>query len=186
VKSVRLCAGATLMLWAIAVSAQTHLAAADVLGQIAKAATAEVRFTEVRTLRLLKTPLVSSGYLRYTPPDRLQRESLQPVHEVVTIEGAQVLIERDGAQTAVALAAGSPPAVLVHTLRAVLSGDVKQLESMYAASAMGSIERWTLLLEPKSPQAAVREIRLAGNGGTVDQIEVLERGGDKTVTTLVR
>jgi hypothetical protein len=51
--------------------------------------------------------------------------------------------------------------------------------------AQGSIENWSLRLEPRSGTTAVREIRISGKSGIVDEIEVLERSGDKTVTVLL-
>jgi hypothetical protein len=158
---------------------------AEVLQRVASAVKPQVRFREVRTTRLLKTPLVSSGVLRYAPPDRLERETLQPTRETVVIEGLQVAIEREGSQNFVSLISGTPPAAMVQTLRAVLSGNVQELESMFLASAEGSIENWNLRLEPRSGTTAVREIRISGKDGVVNEIEVLERSGDKTVTMLL-
>ena len=170
----------------LAAVGQPQINPAQVLQRVSREITPEVRFREVRTTKLLKTPLVSSGMLRYAPPDRLERETLQPMRETVVIEGMQVAIERDGSQTVMSLVSGTPPAAMVQTLRAVLSGNLQELESLYRASALGSMERWTLQLEPRSGETAIREVRLSGKGGMVDEIEVLERGGDRTVTTLSR
>lgn len=167
-------------------TAQPALSAAEVLQAVSRSVTPEVQFREVRTTRLLKVPLVSSGVLRYAPPDRLQRETLLPVRETVTIEGPQVTIDRDGVQSVVALVGGSGPAALVDTLRAMLGGNTQQLEALYRTRAEGSIEQWTLVLEPKATDTSLREIRVSGRSGTVDQIDVLERGGDRTVTALTR
>jgi outer membrane lipoprotein-sorting protein len=186
---VRISAGCLIALALIvplAAGGQTQITSAEVLQRVSREVTPEVRFREVRTTKLLKTPLVSEGKLRYAPPDRLERETLQPVRETVVIEGMQVAIERDGSQTVMSLVSGTPPAAMIQTLRAVLSGNLPELESLYRASALGSTERWTLHLEPRSGETPVREVRLYGKGGMVDQIEVLERGGDKTVTTLSR
>ena len=74
----------------------------------------------------------------------------------------------------------------VQTLRAVLSGQMRELDALYLASAQGSSERWTLNLEPRTSDTVIRSIRLLGSGGAVEEIEVLERSGDKTVTQLSR
>ncbi|MGH6624303.1 MAG: LolA-related protein, partial [Burkholderiaceae bacterium] len=114
--------------FAAALQATAPLATADatpeeILQQVARGAVSEVRFTETRTTRLLKAPLTSSGVLRFSPPDRLERETLRPTPEKVVIEGSQVTIERNGTQTVIALTSGSAAALLIQTLRAVLSGD---------------------------------------------------------------
>lgn len=158
----------------------------EILQQVARDPVPEVRFTEVRTTRLLKAPLTSSGVLRYLKPDRLERETVLPAAELVVIEGSQVSIERDGRSTVLALSAGSPAALLIQTLRAVLSGDWRELKSLHDVSADGSNEQWTLRMRPKLERTAVVEIRVEGRGARADRIEVLERSGDKTVTALTR
>lgn len=158
----------------------------EILRQVARGAASEVRFTETRTTHLLKVPLTSSGVLRYTRPDRLERETLRPTAEIVVIQGSQVSIDRGGTQSVIALTSGSPATMLIQTLRAVLSGDWRELQSLHEVAASGSIAQWTLLMTPKMERATVVEIRVAGRGEYVDRIEVLERGGDKTVTALAR
>jgi hypothetical protein len=166
-------------------AAQEPITPAEILQRVSAGVAPEVGFTEVRTTRLLKTPLVSTGVLRYSP-GRLERETRKPVQEVVVIEDLQVTIDRGGSQTVVSLISGTPPAAMVQTLRAVLSGQMRELDALYLASAQGSSERWTLNLEPRTSDTAIRSIRLLGSGGAVEEIEVLERSGDKTVTLLSR
>jgi outer membrane lipoprotein-sorting protein len=174
------------LLLSSAAAAQAPITPAEILKRVSAAVSPEVGFREVRTTRLLKTPLVSSGVLRYSPPNRLERETRQPMQEIVVIEDLQVTIDRGGSQTVVSLISGSPPATMMRTLRAVLSGQLHDLDTLYLASAQGSSERWTLNLEPRSTDTVIRGVRLAGSGGTVEEIEVLERSGDKTVTQLSR
>jgi Outer membrane lipoprotein carrier protein LolA-like len=159
---------------------------AEILQRVAVAVIPEVGFHEVRTARLLKTPLVSRGRLRYRSGGRLERETLHPVAELVVIDGMQVTIERAGTTTELTLIAGTPQFALVQALRAVLGGQVKELETVYRATAEGSLDRWTLQLDPREAGGVVRAIRLTGSDGLVGEIEVLERNGDKTVTTLTR
>lgn len=159
--------------------------AGQILREIAAAASAEVRFTETRTSRLLKTPLVSSGVLRYGPAGRLQKDTLQPFRETVVIEGGQVTIERDGAQTVVPLVADSAPAVLVQALRAVLGGQVQELQAHYRVAAEGSPDDWRLDLQPRADGSPLR-LRLTGSGGDVRDIEVRGSAGDRVLTTLSR
>jgi outer membrane lipoprotein-sorting protein len=167
-------------------AAQAPITPAEILQRVSAAVTPEVAFREVRTTRLLKTPLVSSGVLRYFPPNRLERETRQPVQETVVIEDLQVTIDRAGTQTVVSLVSGSAPAAMVETLRAVLGGRMRELDARYKVSALGSSERWSLNLEPRAADGVILVIKLAGRGATVEEIEVLERSGDKTVTLLSR
>ena len=159
---------------------------AEILQRVAAAVTPEVEFSEARTAKLLKAPLVSSGRLRYQAGGRLERETREPAAELVIIDGRQVTIERAGTKTELSLIAGSPQYALVQALRAVLGGQLKELEPVYRATAEGSLDRWRLHLEPREAGGAVRAVRLSGSDGLVGEIEVLERNGDKTVTNLTR
>jgi hypothetical protein len=168
----------------IALAAQSSVTPAEILKQVSAAVTPEIGFREVRTTRLLKSPLVSSGRLRYAPSGRLERETQKPMAETITIDGMQVTVDRDGARTELSLPSGTPLAALVQTLRAVLGGQEAELDALYRSTAQGSLDRWTLALEPRTAEGTVQAIRLSGSGGKVNEIEVLERNGDKTVTTL--
>ena len=159
---------------------------AEILQRVSAAVIPQLEFREVRTARLLKAPLVSRGRLRYQLGGRLERETLHPVAELVVIDGMQVKIERAGTTTELTLIAGTPQVALVQALRAVLGGQMKELDAVYRATAEGSLDRWTLQLEPREASGVVRAIRLSGSDGLVGEIEVLERNGDKTVTTLTR
>lgn len=183
----RRCIGCSIVLLALmaALPCAAVIDAEQILRGIAAAAGAEVRFTETRTSRLLKTPLVSSGVLRYGPAGRLQKDTLQPFRETVVIDGLQVTIERDGAQTVVPLVAGSTPAILVQALRAVLGGQAQELQAHYRIAADGSPDNWSLELQPRSEDSPVR-LRLTGSGADVRDIEVRGSGGDRVVTTLSR
>lgn len=169
-----------------ALVAQPAVTPPEILQHVAASVTPEVGFREVRTLKMLKAPLVSSGRLRYAANGRLERETTHPVPEVVVIDGTRVTIERAGTTTELGLIGGSPQASLVQALRAILGGQVGELDTLYRASAEGSLDHWTMHLEPRAAGGAVRTIRLSGSSGVVGEIEVLERSGDKSVTTLTR
>jgi outer membrane lipoprotein-sorting protein len=185
VKLASACASALISL-PLALAAQTPVTSAEILQRVSAAVAPEVEFREVRTTRLLKSPLVSSGQLRYAATGRLERNTQQPFMETVVIDGMQVTIDRAGTTTELSLIAGTPLAAMVQTLRAVLGGQVDELDVLYRTTARGSLDRWTLSLEPRTSDGSVQAIRLSGSAGFVGEIEVLERNGDKTVTTLVR
>ena len=113
---VAACVTALAMMLSSVAAAQEPITPAEILQRVSATVSPEVGFTEVRTTRLLKTPLVSTGVLRYSPPGRLERETRKPVQEFVVIEDLQVTIDRGGSQTVVSLISGTPPAAMVQTL----------------------------------------------------------------------
>ena len=62
--------------------------------------TASAHFTERRYLHMLRAPLDDSGVLIYAAPDKLQKNTLLPDRQNLSISGDTVTIEREGkAQT---------------------------------------------------------------------------------------
>ena len=149
---------------------------------------AEARFTEVRRLQVLSTPLELRGTLRYVRPDRLERQVQSPYEETIRIEGGRVSVDNParGARRSYALDALPAAYVLVESLRATLAGDGAALERHYRLKLLGTREAWLLTLTPRDPGVAdmLAEVRLHGTAERVTRIEYDEGPGDRTVITL--
>ena len=152
----------------------------------AKTSSAEARFTERRTMSIFKKPLDSSGVLRYTAPDRLEKHTLQPADEMLLVERDQITLERAGRKRVLAL--GDYPALwaLVESMRGTLAGDAATLTRFYEARLDGSEARWVLTLVPREPRMSelVATIRLTGRNARIEEIDIFETGGDRTSMTI--
>jgi outer membrane lipoprotein-sorting protein len=158
----------------------------DLMRTLAGVSASQASFVETRTSTLLKEPMVVEGTLGWRRPDRLVREVKAPYRETSVIEGATMkLTGRDGTSRTVPVPDGAPRA-LVEALRATLAGDLAQLERHFAVTVGGSSAQWTLTLAPKDPAlgALIGRVDFAGRGAAIERIEVLEAGGDRTLTTL--
>jgi hypothetical protein len=145
------------------------------------------RFAESRHLQMVATPLRSSGVLRYTAPDRLEKQTLQPRPARLALIGGRVTIEREGeASQTISLADYPEIGALVEGLRATLAGDFPALQRYYDVSLEGVAGAWTLTLRPRDArmQKLVREIRIAGSGGVLLRIDTIETDGDRTETII--
>ncbi len=145
-----------------------------------------VRFVETRHLALLDKPLVSTGEMRYTPPDRLERRTLSPQPEYLLLERDTVTLERDQRRMRIRL--GSRPEVLafVDSVRGVLAGDRQTMERSYLMQVQGDAARWVLTLHPKDAEIAalVQRITIAGSGDQIRTIEYLQADGDRSVLAI--
>jgi hypothetical protein len=152
----------------------------------AKTKSAEARFTERKIMSILKKPLESSGVLRYTAPDRLEKHTLQPADEVLLVERDQITLERAGRKRVFAL--GDYPALraLVESMRGTLAGDAATLTRFYETRIEGSEARWVLTLVPREARMSelVATIRLTGHSARIDEIDIFETGGDRTTMTI--
>ena len=152
--------------------------------------TARGRFVERRYLAILNAPLESSGTLVYTAPGRLEKHTLSPRQESLTLDGDTLLIENKetGQRRQVALEEQPVVGAFVESIRATLAGDLQTLSRFYEVSLEGDASRWRLRLKPTAPRMreVISEIRLSGNGTWVGFIEILDAGGDRSVMTITR
>jgi Outer membrane lipoprotein carrier protein LolA-like len=162
---------------------------ADALGQLMQLLAARghghVAFTETQTLSMLDRPLESSGELLYEAPDRLEKRTLKPKPEDLTLEHG-VLTDKRGRHThTLELAAYPQLAPLVESLSATLSGDRAGLERAFVVQFSGDLADWMLELTPRDAAAAriVREVRIAGSRAALKSVGILQADGDRTLLT---
>jgi outer membrane lipoprotein-sorting protein len=152
--------------------------------------TARGRFVERRYLAILNAPLESSGTLVYIAPGRLEKHTLSPRQESLTLDGDTLLVENKetGQRRQVALEEQPVVRAFVESIRATLAGDLQTLSRFYQVSLEGDANRWRLRLRPTEPRMreVASEIRLSGNGTWVGMIEILDAGGDRSVMTITR
>jgi Outer membrane lipoprotein carrier protein LolA-like len=145
-----------------------------------------VSFTEEQKLAMLERPLHSSGELLYDAPDRLEKRTLKPKPEDLVLDHDQITVRR-GQRTRVLSLSQYPQAVpFVECLRATLAGDRAALERHFKVQFSGSLEHWTLELEPSETSLArtLAHIRIEGERDAVHTVEIRQRDGDSSVLTI--
>jgi outer membrane lipoprotein-sorting protein len=149
---------------------------------------AKASFVERKFMRILREPLQSSGQLVYVRPDKLQKDTILPKPERLTVEGGQLTIEQQGDKTR-QLALQDFPQIwaFVESIRATLAGDLPTLTHFYDVSLQGRRENWTLQLVPKDnkTRALVSMIRISGDNETIRNVKTEEADGDFTSMTIV-
>lgn len=158
------------------------------LAAFAKMPGLEARFIEEKHMSLLAVPLVSRGRLYFTAPGYLLRriETPQPSQVLIT---PRTLVLRDADQSeTIDLRSRRDVRFLVSSFVSLLAGDEAALREAYlvelAEHASGG---WKMELVPKSSPLTdlIAKIQVLGHGLVVQEIRVIERTGDQTVTTLV-
>lgn len=168
-----------------AVCAQGAFTVDELMRSLAASGESTATFTETRYSSALKTPLVTTGELRFTRPARLERRVRTPVDERYVVDGDSVTIERKGGvPRTVSLAAQPALGAFLESIRATLRGDLATLRRFYRVELEGEPAAWTLTLLPSDPGMAelVSVIRIAGARGRMTGMEVVETGGDRVVT----
>ncbi|MES2069923.1 MAG: LolA-related protein [Pseudomonadota bacterium] len=176
------------LLAALTVASPAHAEAWDLpqlMAGLAQVQSHESRFTEKKTIALLKAPVESSGVLSYRRPDYVEKHILQPKDESIIVNGDE-LTWKDGVsgkQRSLRLQNNAMLAALVESIRATLAGDLPALRRYFAVKLEGTQTHWTLSLMPAedSMRRSVQAMRIEGYGNRVAVIDVLETGGDRSV-----
>jgi hypothetical protein len=193
--------GARAALWLFAAACTSAAVAAEpndpvawdvqrLMRELGQVKTANARFFERRHLALLTAPLESSGNLVYVAPDRLEKHTLRPRPESLVLVREELTIESKDRNLRRTLVLQDHPVIwaFVESIRSTLAGDLPTLSRFYQVGLDGGERRWRLTLKPNEPrmQDVVSEIRISGDRGRINVIEMIETGGDRSVMTITK
>lgn len=159
----------------------------QLLAELAKAGPAQARFVETKYLKVLKTPIESSGTLTFEPPDRMVKRTLQPKPETMTVEADKLVLERQGRTRTLRLSDYPVLWGFVESIRGTLKGDLDTLTRFYNLELTGGPQHWSLALKPRDAKMArvISGIAITGVNGRIRTVEVDEAQGDRSVMTVV-
>jgi hypothetical protein len=155
----------------------------QLMGSLAQHPQGSASFTEHKHLAILEQPLESSGTLVFVAPARLEKRTLKPKPETMILDGDRLTLERGSRRQVLALKDYPEVAGMIESIRATLAGDRAALERVYRLALEGDTERWSLTLTPLDARvgALVARITMAGAGNAVNQVEILQADGDRSV-----
>jgi outer membrane lipoprotein-sorting protein len=190
-------AGAALLSVALAAWTPAHPASSgphwnveQLMQALGEVKSSKARFVERRHFAILTTPLESTGTLLYIAPSRLEKHTLTPRAESLVLAGEELTVEDRERNQRRTLALRDYPLIraYVESVRSTLAGDLPTLARFYEVGLDGGERRWRLTLRPTEPEMrdAVSEIRISGDRASIDTIEIIEAGGDRSVMTITR
>lgn len=175
---------ATLSLGAGAAQAGADTPFAHLMALLATGHGGTVTFVAHTYAAGLRRPLVSSGVMRYRPPDHLEQRTLEPVPSELILDGSHLTVRRGGHTHRLQLSDYPQIALYIDALRDTLGGHGAALRHEFTIGWHGTLAHWTLILTPRLPGAPVRQIRLAGASADIQRIELLAPHGARTVLRL--
>ncbi len=156
----------------------------QLMHELAQVRSASARFTERKTLKVLRAPLMTVGTLEYEAPDHLQKVILSPYYERFRLDGNQMIIVAGPEHRTHTLSLSDEPQVagLVEGIRATLAGDLPMLEQLYDVRLGGDDTQWDLFLQPKSRELTrlLTWIRIRGHQDWIDSIATVSPNGDRS------
>jgi outer membrane lipoprotein-sorting protein len=169
--------------------AAAHAAAFDVTALMALLRAGHhphATFRETKYIKVLDQPVETSGELRFTPPDHLEKRSVGLNAETLIADRDTVTVERGGRKNVLPLAQYPEIGVFVDSIRGTLSGNRELLEKTYTLSLSGTESGWTLSLTPRDEKLTriVSHIAIRGSEGEVRRIEIDQADGDRSVMAI--
>lgn len=183
-----LLAGVVLSL-ATGVALAGELSVSELMRVIGQAKEGKASFVEKKYIGMIDKPLVSSGELAFTAPDRLEKRTLKPVAESLILEGDSLTIEQaDKRRFKVSLREHPEVAAFVESVRGTLAGDRQALESAYSLELTGALDKWQLVLIPTQARMSklITRIRIGGNHGDVQAITFEQADGDRSEMAITK
>jgi len=152
---------------------------------------AELDFVETKQSILLVTDVTLKGKLDYRSPSFIEKITVTPFYEKVTINGDAMTIEKtvkmgkdDNIQQVQEYSVESHPLlkVAVESIQAMLAGDFTMLTENYILQLDGVRQDWRLNLVPKSIQILdyVEQINLTGVDTEIREIITTQADGDES------
>ena len=165
--------------------AVSHAAVWDIdqlMHDLAQTRSGRASFVETKSIAMLDKPVESSGELFYSAPDHLEKRTLKPKPESMTVTGDTLLIERGRQKYRLQLQDYPELAAFIDSIRGTLAGDRKALERNYRLSLDGSAQDWLLQLLPINEKmlAVVQRIHIVGVGDEVRSITITQADGDSS------
>ncbi|NTV68638.1 MAG: outer membrane lipoprotein carrier protein LolA [Azonexaceae bacterium] len=175
-----------LFLLILALPAAAAFDVGQLMSDLAKNKGGKARFTEKKYISLLDKPVVSSGEMSYTAPDRLEKRTLVPKVETLLLDKDMLSIEREKQKLSINLANQPEALAFVDSIRGTLSGNRAALEKNYALHLSGNADKWVLTLLPSDQKIStlVLRITVSGSKGLVRSIEYLQADGDRSVLNM--
>lgn len=160
----------------------------QLMQSLAKTKAGRATFVEKKYIALLDRPVESSGELRYTAPDRLEKRTVKPKPENMLVDGDTLVLERGRQKHTLQLQEYPELAGFIGSIRGTLSGDRKALEASFRLKLEGPAERWTLTLFPTDAKLAnsVHLIEITGMRDNVRSINIIQTDGDRSMMTIER
>ncbi|HTO71138.1 MAG TPA: outer membrane lipoprotein carrier protein LolA [Myxococcota bacterium] len=177
-------AAAALALAAARMAAAEDMKLDDLLAHMATTKGVVAEFREIKTLKLLDSPLETRGTVYFEPPDRFARVTREPAPTRLVLDGDRMHFQDATGGGDVDLSENPVARAMAENVIVLWQGDKNALEALYTLDFHADGSKWKLVLSPRhSPlDHFLRSITLSGDGSIMRQMEVLESDGDKTQT----
>lgn len=167
-------------------AAQPGLTLDQLMKTLAQRKHGTATYVEEDHFAILDRPVKSSGVLVYDAPDHLEKRTLEPKAESLTLDGDQLTVRRGRRTYRMQLSAYPQVAPFVDAVRETLAGNEAGLQKVFEVALTGSLPDWRLRLLPldKAVARKVSRVEIAGARAEIRSVTILQVDGDRSVMTL--
>lgn len=176
----------TLLLAALATPTLAAFDVGQLMTDLARHKGGKAKFVEKKYISLLDKPVVSTGEMSYSAPDRLEKRTLTPKPETLLLDKEMLSIEREKQKLTINLSNQPEALAFIDSIRGTLTGNRAALEKNYLLHLSGTSDKWVLTLLPSEQKIAalVQRITVSGSKNQIRSIEYLQADGDRSVMSI--
>jgi outer membrane lipoprotein-sorting protein len=163
-------------------SADTQEAFTAVTKRLAQHKVVRAEYTQSKTIKALKKPLVSSGAFLYTLDNGVVWTTIEPAPSVLVVTEQGIRQQQGGKWKSIR--GSSAAGRFSEMLLAVFSGDTEALAKGFNLFFSQTDQGWSIGLRPKDRRMAkVVDYLLIAGQDLVDTFTMVQKNGDSTVST---
>lgn len=145
-----------------------------------------VDFSEEKHASFLEEPIISSGHLEFSAPDKLYKFITKPDKITQKVEGNILEINDSNEVHSIDLNEHPEFAAILRSIISLLSGDLAALKKDFKLEFNTTPANWILLLKPHDSYVSgyIDSIKMFGEKNKLSKIIVTEPNNDQSVTYL--
>ena len=147
--------------------------------------TLRCNYTQEKKIKELASPLISQGTMLLSRQYGLYWQQLIPFDMSLCATETDFIQTLAGQQPQVVSRNDNPMLFeIIHTLKALFSGDKEALETNFTTDFRSTGNNWELILTPKQEPFSLifSELRVSGTD-FIDKLQLFDKGGDLTTLT---
>ena len=158
----------------------------ELLNLFAQNKQSTVDFNEEKHTFYLEQPVKSSGYLKFSAPNKLYKFILKPEKISQKIDGNELKINNNSQIQTINMDDYPEFSIILRSIINVLSGNHSALKKDFKINYENNTSDWTLSLLPHDSYVLsyVESIKMFGNKNKLTKIIVTEPNNDRSITHL--
>ncbi|GAB4268475.1 MAG: hypothetical protein Kow0065_18850 [Methylomicrobium sp.] len=159
----------------------------DLMQRMQTKAAVRIAYTETRSLELLDSPWLGSGYLYSLPPDLMLKQQLQPERVLMAVQGQKLFYfdPNQDIRRQAELDIDNPLTLNLAVFKALVGGDEALLYKIYRVDFNAQEQGWMMTLKSKRSSDSDFRIVISGPAGQqAESLVITQADGDSSRFTL--